>query len=198
MAGRKTNAGVLQGASTRPFLRKESGLYLAGNLQFLRSAALGFQSLLRATAFGFHLSSRFIKLNYREAVPVRVLQCCKHTSEECSHRRIKEADATLFPFLILGSYVFGEKNDPSAFANEGIVLGVGLGGHQCESRRAIGRSNHNKASPLRYAVIQDQIKTKAVHKKTQASVLVAHKESRVLEKKVRFASIEANEWVEIP
>jgi hypothetical protein len=30
------------------------------------------------------------------------------------------------------------------------------------------------------------------------SVLVAHEKSRVLEKKVRSASIEANEWFEIP
>jgi len=30
------------------------------------------------------------------------------------------------------------------------------------------------------------------------SVLVAHEKSRALEKKVRSASIEANEWFEIP
>ena len=46
--------------------------------------------------------------------------------------------------------------------------------------------------------MSSQTKTKAVQKKTQASVLVAHEKSRVLEKKVRFASVEANEWVEIP
>ena len=73
-------ACVLQRAQRRQPLRKESRLYLRGNLQFLSCATLGLQPFGGGAALRFNRSADLIETDERERVPIDILEAGKHAT----------------------------------------------------------------------------------------------------------------------
>ena len=167
---------VFERSERREVLRKEPGLHLFRNLEFLDNPSLGFQLLGRRPALRLDRPADFVKAHQPEGIAVRILEagedsspnrrrllrcCCALCRGFCrlgsphphlvletlQTRRIPKAYSTSAPFVELGSNVFRHKSNLRGPSNELVFLGLRLGRHQRQVRRAVGRSNCYPATP---------------------------------------------------
>src|SRR5690242_11092135 len=100
---------------------------------------------------------------------------------EATEARIdREANAARAPLAEFGEHIFGDKRDLCGPADELVLLGIALGGHECEVGAAIGGRNgdetaHGKVfGSFFVAAIEDELEAELVHVEAEAAIQIAN------------------------
>jgi hypothetical protein len=146
VAGLDADAGVVEGFERRQGLGEEAGLDLAGDLEFLRGAAVGLDLRRCSLAFLLNFAGKLVGADQLEAVAVDILKAGEGDPEDSLLRRLVKTHTVPLPELVGGVDVFGDEADLGVAADEMVFFGAGFGSDEREDGLTVRRRDRDPAA----------------------------------------------------
>src|SRR5438132_5490655 len=203
-ARRDAGASVLQRFQKRQRLRKEPGLDLCGDGQFLSDAAFGFKFLCGSAALALNSVSEFVEADERECVAIDIAEAGgnaapngsffakKHGTGQSGMRRGRcgrrrglildttksrstgKADTFFRPLLEFRGDVRSYENDLRGAANKFVLGGLGLGSDEGQYGGAVRRRNSNPTLAGLQTSVNNEVEAELVKVEAEAAIDVAN------------------------
>jgi len=197
LAGLMANAGVVECSELGEILRKEAGLDLLGNIDFLGGALFSFEALLLGAALGFHGVSDFIEADKRENVAVGIAETAEDAAPEGGFAAERldfggfvrldpdavletpeawiagEVHAASDPFAELAGDIFGDKGDVGVASDEFEISGIASGRREDQIGLAVGRADDHPAAAGAIAGVKDQLKAESFRVEGDTAIQIA-------------------------
>ena len=193
LASLQAQARVLEGLRLGMDLRKQAGLDLLGDFQFLGSTTFGFELLSEGLALLFDTQCQLVKAGESEPVPVDIFEAGMESAPGRNLRWEVESNAAAAPFLKFGIDVFREKLNAGVAADQFECIGVGCSEGEGDVCAAVRRRDFDPAAARLECVIDNDAEAKLVHVETHAALLIADENHNEVQREIGLLTVEAQQ-----